>query len=603
LAVPFIEIGRSLTAHNFVDRAAAVHLQTLAALKWLCWLIAAGLAASPSFRKRVLEDLNGTSKSSSPHLPAAVAAASFTLLLCFLKYCQYRGYQLPEDTAVMAQRAFSASRGHFFRSGIYGVNYFSIHFAFTMDLLAPILWLWRSALALLLLQCLALGSMGAAAYLIAYRRSSSSYVGMISLLLVYSCPAYSQLSIASLNDGVFLAPFLAWALVAWEYERKILCAILLIFAATTREHFPFSLAGLGIYFVFRSGRPTRSNLLGGAAILSGAVFLWIAELKLIGSFPVDANVASYWADLARFYGVPGSRFEEVLPALIRHPWSVFVKCVYPFDRLWPAAGLVVYSAFLPLAAPVEFIPFCVAVLPLMLMTGGIHDLRLHYPSLVFALLIFAAASGAARAYAWLKRRRWEGHLLWPVLLMCGLGFGGSDGVLQPNWRPQMFDVVPGIVEKIPPDASLWVDEWLSAWTACRAQLKPIAFEGFNLAEFSHGLFRPDYVLLQKGWIAGEQPESRDPLILFLAESKYVRVAMAPDLVLLRAPDISPSAGESPAAILPVPTPAQKGAIQNDLDRLWLEYQGYPVPPVKLTDEQLRIERYCDYLLLPNAASP
>ncbi|MFI5361732.1 MAG: DUF2079 domain-containing protein [Elusimicrobiota bacterium] len=522
-------------------------------------------------------------------------------MLCFLKYCQYRGCQLPEDTAVMTQRAFNTSQGRWFQTGIYGTSYFAIHFAFVMDLLSPVLWVWRSALPLLLIQCLALGSMGMSSYLLARRASDSAYIGLLVMLLVYSCPAYGQLSSASLNDGVFLAPFLLWALVFMERSRWAWAAFFFALAAATREHFPVSVAALALYFVFREGRPSARRAITGGIVIVAAVLLLGLQLKLIGSFPAEEQA---WT----MTGFPGydaaerTPFFEIIRSLLRHPWTPLAKIVYPPARLCPLLGLIAGAAFFPLAAPAQFLAFCVAVTPQMMMPSGnpLHDMVLQYPSLVFGLLIFAASFGAARVYKWLKDRKRQSWLLPAVLLVCGLNFKNFPRFLLPNWRLHMFDAIPRIVSKIPPDASLWTDEWLSAWVSTRAQLKLISFPGTEMSMFSRKLFKPEFVLVQKGWIIGSDPNSRDPIILFLAEGGYVKISDEPDLILLQSPG-DHRAGLSPPAEVPAPSQAQRWAIQDITHRLMVrEQQGVALPVPALTLDQQRLEKYCVYLLLTNS---
>lgn len=606
-AVPATVLILCFASHNYVDRAAHVQPYQLGLLKFFFWFLALAFAFAPHTRRVVSRHLDALSEESGPIRwvgPLAVAV-EFTLLLLFYKYCQYRGFQLPEDTAVMAQRAFNTLHGHWFHSSIYGVNYFAIHFAFIVDLLAPVLLLWRSAFALLAVQTLAIGSLGLGAYWLTYRVSKSSYAAFVAMMLTYASPAYSMMGTASLNDGAFLAPLLLWALVAWEYEKRLWCLVLLALAAATREHFPFSLGGLGVYFVFRNGRPNRRSLLQGAGIVAAAMLLWLGELKLIASFPRDWQ-EPWWPQLAASYGVSGQTFSEVLPQLLAHPIKVAVAMVYPFERVMPLVKLLLFAGFLPLAAPLQFIPFAVAVMPQMALikSGVLHDMQFHYPSLVFALLMFAAAYGLARIYNWLKRRDRLDWLLPPALFVIGLGFGNSQPILMKNYQVEWFDAVPEFLSKIPPHSSLWVDEMLSAPVSTRRQLKLARYMGgFDMRAFSRELFRPDYVLLRQGWLAFGAADSRDPVLLFLANNRYERLQMGNDLVLLKAPDASDGSRRSPEAALPAPAPQESLAINKTIERLALERQGRAAPSAKFDPRQAAIGSYTEYLLMPNAAGP
>lgn len=601
LAVPLVEIVRSLAVHDYVQRAYVVHGQTLLAMKWGCWLLAAALASWPAFRKWLLRNVDGSGSPSAPWRrwgPVAVSL-EFTALLCFLTYCRYRGSQFPLDTAAIVQRAYDTLQGDWFQSSIFGCNAFSYHFAFTLDLFSPLLLIWRSSAAFLMLQCLALGSMGLAVYHLVYRLTKSSCAGFAGMLLVYSCPAYAQMCASRLDDSVFLAPFLLWALVFMEYDRWVLCGVFMALAATTREHFPFTLMGLGVYAAFRRGRPTRSTALAGAAIIALAVALFLVEMKLVFSFPDTLGYQrASWDGYFHRYGFAGTDHLGFFAFLLRHPLGTFLKTVTPFGQTLPALNLILYAALLPLAAPLQLIPFAVAVVPqLMTEAGPLHDMLFNYPSLVFGLLMFAAAYGIARVHRLLKERRWEEFMLIPVLLVGGFGFKASANPLLPDWETPLFDSTKGIPDLIPPDASVWTDEYLGAWVAPRTRLKLAAgFPEFDREDFSRKLFKPDFVMLEIGWLI--RNESREPILLYLADHHYVLYGKLPGIIVVKAPD-EPQPEESSAPVeLPVPTAEQALAFHHFMivfqhilagDHLSAKsYRG-------LTPEQRRIEEYCVYL--------
>ena len=618
-AVPAAEIYRSLSGANFAERALPVHDGMLAALKWGCWAFAAALAFSPLSRKRLLRHLEGPGRAAAPWRQWGPLAVSleFTALLCFLTYCRYRGSQFPLDTAAIVQRAFNTLHGRWFQTSIFGCSAFSYHVAFTLDLFSPLLLIWRSSLPFLMLQCLALGSMGLAVYHLVYRLSASSYAGFIGMLLVYSCPAYSQMCASRLDDSVFLAPFLLWALVFMEYERWFLCIGFMALAATTREHFPFTLMGLGVYAIFRRGKPTLSSSLKGGALIAGAVLLFAMEMKLIFSFPDTLGYQrTSWDGYFHRYHFAGSGHFQFAAFLLRHPLSALIKTVSPFQQVVPVLSLILYAALFPLAAPLQFIPFSVAVLPQMMTEPSpLHDMLFNYPSFVFGLLMFAAAHGIARVDRRLKNRGREEFLLLPVLLVCGFGFANSKNPIFPEseYMRTWFPSMPSITAQIPPNASLWADEYFATWTAARAQLKIIAGESSEMEmqrlAFTSELFKPEFILTQSGRIVKiDAPDS--PLLLFLADNHYVRAAQAPGLILLRAPDYPHPGGVSPGiGALRVPTPEQQVAFNYFALRFWIRQNGrdpsfHPSPdqirirdvPLNLTPDQKRIVHYLEDLM-------
>ncbi len=600
LAVPFIVIALSLRADMYVEEAAIVHRRMLGALQWVCWIGAAVLAVRPESRRLLIRSwVWAPGGASARRLPAvAVAAAvSFTTLLCFLKFCQYRGSQFDQDTAVMTQRAFSTLHGNWFHSSVYGVDYLSIHFALLLDLCSPVLLAWRSALPLLFIQCLAIGSMGLAVYALA-ARAGGVLDGIVGMMLVYACPACAQISTAALNDGAFLAPLLLWALVFWEQERPTLAAFFLALAAVTRELFPFSLAGLGLCAILKNGRARSSNPRAGAALLAAAVFLFLAESKLMTSFSPRISI-DWYDELYRYKDFPGQGHREFLLFLLGHPLRTLWSMIYPFDRLRPALELVAHAGLFPLAAPAEFAAFGVAMIPQMLAVGGLHDMILHYPSLVFGLLMFATARGIAAVDRRLKNRGLEDWLIVFALLVCGFGLRESVSPLVRGFVPAAFHAAPGVAAEIPPDASLWVDEYFAAWAPARAQLKIMAAgeSSFDIGDFSRGLFRPDFVLLQVGRLV--QPNrALDPLLLYLVDNRYEIAVQSDGLILLRAPDPTPSGQSSPSTHLPVVTPQEERAFEDFDLRFARMLRGIPTPPVPPhSPDQKRIGDYLMHLLV------
>lgn len=597
--VPLLELVLSLPSALYVDKAAVVHRGMLDALQWSCWIFAAALAAAASLRTRVVRQLDAAPKDSPPwtHWAAVAVCVEFTLVLCFLKFCQYRGSQYDQDTAVIVQRAFNTLHGRWFHTTVYGVNYLSIHFAFVVDLFSPLLLIWRSALPFIILQSLATGAMGLAAYCLAFRTTKSAYAGFLGMLLVYSSPAYAQIGGAAVNDGAFLAPFLLWGLVFWEYDRRILSLAFLTLAAASREIFPISVAALGIYAALRNGRPNKASLRTAAGFFAAAAALIFVESKISGSFANRITVD--WFTQFKLYQDFSGGHRAFLFFLAAHPLQTILSMVYPFQRIRPALELILYAGLFPLAAPAAFAAFCFAMVPELLAVGGVHDMILHYPSLVFGLLMFAAAQGMGVVYARLKNLGWEEFLIIPVLLICGLGFRNSAIPLTPGFAAASFFEAPAIPKLIPPNASLWIEEYFAAWAPARSQLKIINAgnsAGFNSEDFTRETFKPEFVTLQAVRLVEGNRDLR-PVWLFLANNGYLKFAQAQSLLILRAPDQPHPGGVSPPAALPVLTAEQHAAF--DYFPIWLAHKIHgttdPNPP-KLTAEQERLINYCAYLL-------
>jgi len=569
LGLPALEIARSFGDHYYVNRALLVHHQTLNLLTNLCWGLALALLVIPPLRRWLAEHLDRPSRLPGPgkYFGPLYVSLAFGVLVFWIKFCQYRGFQLPADTCTHTNIAFNTLHGRWFMDVGDGIaNSLSLHFAFTLKLFSPILLFWRSALALLLIQALAIASAGLASYLIAYFLTESALAGFLMMLLTYAHPAFYELSSASLDDPIVAAAFFLWAMVFLVRRRLAWGACFLALAATGREQFPFTLAGLSAYFIFAHGWPGRKRLLGGLALMLGSALLWKGEVALIQSFPSYHDYGnSYWG----LYSLFGANEKDILHFVLHHPFQTLWKCVYPLSRLSAFWKLLLCSALLPLAAPAASLVLLAAAVPQLLMIPGLqHDMQLQYASYTFGPLMFAAAAGLARLWNLLRppppepgaaaSRRGDrsSYLLIVVLAAAGLGFRSAPRTLLWNWRLDMFDTVPSLIREIPPDASLWADQWLSAWVGARAQIKYFNPVGIASSNFSLVSFRPAYALIYKAWFVQTDPKDRDPVVTFLAQSGYVKMDEMDNFVLLRDPNPKTEDGLSPALVLPPGGPAR-----------------------------------------------
>lgn len=563
--------------YYFANRAAQIHAATMKILAWLCLGAGALALLFPRVRSRLVNNLDELSRASSwrRRLSLAVACLGATTIVCFVKYCGFRTFQLdPFDTAAMTQMAFNTLHGRWLESTVFSSNALGIHFAFTIALFSPVLALWSNALPLLLLQGIAVGSLGLAVYEIIWELTSSSWPAALGMILCYAHPSFHQLVAAPLDNSVFMAAFFLWGMVFLVKRQLGWCLLFIALAATGREQFPFTLAGLGIYWAVIH-RANRQRLGLGIGLMIFAIGLWFAEMRVVNSFS-SGLAAGYWAMYSKFGNTSG----EVLRFAIAHPLALIGNAFYPASKLWPIAKSLLFVGLTPLAQPASLIPLAVAALPQQLVALPVGKIAseqisnyqhylLSYAAPTFGPLLFAAAAGLAALYKSMERlgshREW---LLIPVLLVAGLGLSHSSTVLIPNSRLDFYYSAPAILGQIPEQASLWVEETaVGPWVACRPQLKIMSDLG--LARwFTDGLFRPQYVIMSKGRL--RHVGIPGPIIQFLANNHYVKVAdrapagiklddpvnlyappeMRQDLILLKDPTPAPAGGLSPPAVLP-----------------------------------------------------
>ena len=558
-SVFFIEILCAFIPGNFVDRAFYIHHMTLEGIALVFVAFALILVFLLPVRTRVIGHIESLQEMGPVwrKLGPGLVFLGFAAIACYLKFLQYRGFQLPQDSANLANAAFNTLHGRWLQSPSGGhLNQLNEHFAFTVPLFSPVLLIWRSTLALLFIQAITIASMGLAVYILVDRLTRSSLAGLIGMLLVYSHPSYSEIMSASLENSVFVAPFFLWAMVAWQSKRWRWCFLFLALATTTREAFPFTVAGLGGFFIFEKGKPTRRRVLIGAGIVLGSALLWLTEMRIVAHFPGQGN-ESYWNS---WFSHLGSSKEEVVAFVLNHPLKTVWKMIYPFSRLLPWANLFLHAAFLPFAAPTQLIVFLGAAFP-QLLRSSTADFNLQSAPYMFGPLMFATAYGIAKVYdRWISDQR-KGYFLGATLLICGLGFHSAARTLLPRWHTEWFDTAPDLIARIPPNASVWAQEFLSSWVACRSQLK-ILHTNDKSPRFNVLLFRPEYVLTTKSWFRFSDNTVEDRGTVFLSRHRYEKIAESGNLVLLKDPTAPHSGEMSPAIELPVPKPEEMSVLRN-----------------------------------------
>ncbi|MBI3299924.1 MAG: DUF2079 domain-containing protein [Elusimicrobia bacterium] len=475
---------------------------------------------------------------------AAAAALAVGLWFCVLRACMYRAFQLHVDTSILANTASETLRGRWLSCTVDGTpSVLTVHFAFFIPLfLSPLFLLWESALPLLFIQALAVGSTPLAAYLIARRRTGSNLLGWVTLLLLASHPSFHELQAATLENAVFGPPLFLWGLVLWDRGRPGGTALCWALGLTTREQFPFLLAGMGLYVMISEGRRDRRRLLQGAAAVFASAALWAVLMRIVGAHS-DALNKAYWDQYAHF----GASKTEVIATVLTHPELVLRQIFWPPARLLPVLKLLAGMAFLPLADPAGLA---------VLLSGAAHQLLKpniiffgQTASYAFGALAFATACGLA---ALVRRRMLEGgRVVWLLVLVLAAaswGFHDANRGINPFLGMHFIDDGPPLLSRIPRDASVWANENVGVWLSARSQAKFFTFSDLPF-RFDRMLFRPEYVLVDKGMLIFMPSAQQARLIGFLAREAYEKVAEAGTLILLRDPR-APRGGRSPEAVLP-----------------------------------------------------
>ena len=531
-------------------------------MRWAFWGSAVALligALSKRARRLALEHLERTGRLDPGRQAVSLGVAYLGIfsLLSFMKYCQYRGCNLTQDTAAMANIVYNFLHHRTLECSVFGVaSYLHVHFMPALVLWSPLLLLRDSVLPLFVPQTVLLASVPIAAYLLAWRRSGSSLAGWVALWLVFTSPFFFELASADLYFAIAFPAFCLWGLCFAEAGRWKAAAVCGLLLACTIEQSCVLFFGLGLYLIFKSGaRPWRKRWVG-AGVCAGALLLWYLEMRLIRSSPEGRTFNSwYWGN---YFGSLAPSPEALLKKAATQPAAFIRQVFWPPLKLASFWKLLLSTGGLCLLAPAELVSWAVTFLPHLVSNPDCyyHDLRLQYSAYVTGPLWWAMASGAA----------WLFHRLAPVrlhavLLAVALGFGACNltrlpPTFMPSWPAALQLEAPALADQIPPGASVWSYEFTAPLLACRDFLKIFPYDVGD-RYFSSRSFVPDYILLGKYMNSVHMdPRSRDRFFTFLAREGYVKVDESSLLVLLKHPraPLAPPGVRPPAVELPEPGP-------------------------------------------------
>lgn len=536
----------------FTNAAAHDQVAFKAVLSWAALALALGIAVVPRLRIAVERSFT-LADALPPRARAAwLCAASSAVIVhaLFIKYGQYRSFQLPQDSAAVANIAYNIVTRGSSESVVFGVSsLYAIHFMPAFFLQAPLVLLGTGALSLLLWQQALLATVPPALFLLARGAGAGSMGGAAVFLLGWSSPFLRSLYGASATPQVALPVFFLWAMVFFAYGRRRLGLAAIFLMMGSIEQAPFTSFGLGLILAVQGRRRL------GAAVCLTSVALFVAEMKFIYSFP-DAGVFRDWAAM---FGNLGPDPVSAARAALSSPLAFAARMVWPPERLEPLWRMFATTAFLPLLSPICLLPWAVNYLPNFLAPSGTfyHDLVVHYPAYVVGPLWWAAARGAARFEG-----RWgAGCLMAAALAGAGLGWRLPPGLLTPDRARLEFQDGPAAAALIPKDAPVWASEYFSPWLAARTYIKSIPQRDDPM--FERWLFLPDYIVLAKGLIVYGDPAFRRRIAALIKTEGYRRVREFPSILVFRHPraPLAPSGEPPPKLVLPLGMPGIDFSVQ------------------------------------------
>jgi uncharacterized membrane protein len=371
----------------------------------------------------------------SPPRLVAVATVAYAAVFFALGVNRYVTYHSGADLGLFTQTIASAFHG--FDNTVEGTSHFAYHFSPILYLLAPPLWLTRSALVLVFVQAVATALVAPPIYAIARRRTTGRGAAVIACIaLLY--PPLQGVTFTDFHETAFLQAAIAWLLWALDARRFSVAAIALLVALATKEDQAPAMAFLGaaacVYF--SRMRETRGVLFGAAAIVVSALTMW-------GYFFVVrplAGAPEHWVP-AHFYGWIGYRTRPLAVELGG-------RLTYLIEAFLPLALIPLRSPVVLLALP-GFAEVLASREPLTY-TMGQHYAAAWVPYVLAAFAVAGARMWSGSAPA---GRRWIGA----SAILCALTLAFFSPLHLGHFLgvPTRADAAAGaLVAEVPRDASI-----------------------------------------------------------------------------------------------------------------------------------------------------
>lgn len=308
------------------------------------------------------------------------------------------------DMGCMAHNFYRASRLLSTVSTVLGdVDFLGDHFMLGIYLYAPILWVFSSAKAVIVIQSLNLAAVAPALFLIARHRGVGRFPSaVIGLVTGFSFGLQSAHYFDSHEIAVGFG-FLAFGLWALETGRLGWASVLLGIFATFKESLGAYVVGLGLLLAWRGLRAEpsagRRRALGYAAgwIVGGAAWFVLVNRVLMPLFRAQGNAPEVHETFADF----GPTVFEAVRGIALDPVRALGALFVPDEKLHSQLVTVMGTGALCLFAPEVLL----AALPLLAerflsSKSTMWEMGYHYA----APLCLYAGWAAALAFPGLERR-------------------------------------------------------------------------------------------------------------------------------------------------------------------------------------------------------
>jgi uncharacterized membrane protein len=279
-------------------------------------------------------------------------------------------------------------------------------------LFTPLWWIWPSPAMLTTAQALALASGALPVFWLARKHVGDERAAWCLAIAYLLYPAIQWNALNDFHPVAFAIPLLLLMVWFLDEDRLFAAAVVGVLAASSKENVPLVIAGLGVWYAVRRGRP----LAGTVIMATGLAWTAFAVLVVVPRFSHGPNPF-----YGRYASVGGSP-EGIVHTLFHDPLRVWGAATTSADLrylvllLVPLLGLWAMEPLLALAAA--------PILALNLLSDfwSMNRIEYQYVSGIVPCLFAAAAIGAGR----LGRKR---ALVAAAAVLMAVGIAALSGPL------------------------------------------------------------------------------------------------------------------------------------------------------------------------------
>ena len=304
-----------------------------------------------------------------------LACLAYFLVFFFLGADRYMAHRSAEDLGIFFQTIASAFSG--FSNTIEGASHLTVHFSPVLYLIAPLVWVTHSALALVAVQAAANACVAPALFLIARKRVPERAAAWIAAVAFFYPPLWG-VTFTDFHENGLVPATIAWLVYALDARKFRLAFLFVLLALCIKEDQAVFLAFLGCMSLIGYARK------GDAAGRTWA-FVTIASsaVAFLGYFTIVRPLAgahSGWHPAVFYTQTQASALTSPLRNLTD-------RLGYLLLALAPLAFLPFRSSFLILSLP----PFAEVLLSRAPVT---YTMGQHYAAvwIPYVLVAFVAAA-------------------------------------------------------------------------------------------------------------------------------------------------------------------------------------------------------------------